>query len=76
MVTQKQFNEFEQYWIVEVIRNPTYRYGQAFLNYFTHLVMSVNIEEGKPDSTFEMWQEIDPVKAKNLCLQWVINENS
>jgi hypothetical protein len=34
-LTKEDFSKFEEYFTFQVIKNPTYRYGQAFLNYFS-----------------------------------------
>lgn len=33
-ITKEDFQKFENHFTMEVLKNPTYRYGQAFLNYF------------------------------------------
>jgi len=33
-ISKKDFQKFENYFTMQVIKEPTYRYGQAFLNYF------------------------------------------
>ena len=35
MITQKEFDEFIKHYNWEILRNPDYRVGQAFINYFT-----------------------------------------
>lgn len=34
MITKQQYEEFLKDYTIEVLRNPDYRLGQAFLNYF------------------------------------------
>ena len=44
-ITMKQFEEFEQDFVFEVLKNPTYRIGQAFYNSFPKIVVSME-EDG------------------------------
>lgn len=40
IIDKKDFEKSEQQYMLEVIRDPTYRYGQAFMNYFWNLGLS------------------------------------
>lgn len=42
-ITMKQFEKFEQEFVFEVLKNPTYRIGQAFYN--SHPEIAVSMEE-------------------------------
>jgi len=33
-ITKDEYRDFEKYYIMESLRNPDYRLGQAFINYF------------------------------------------
>lgn len=33
-ISKAEYRAFEQYYIIESLRNPDYRLGQAFINYF------------------------------------------
>ena len=33
-ITKKEFEKFEQHYTFMLLTTPTYRYGQAFINYF------------------------------------------
>lgn len=37
----KEFEEFEQDFVFEVLKNPTYRIGQAFYNRFPKIAVSL-----------------------------------
>jgi hypothetical protein len=67
MITKEQFKEFEQYWLVEVIRNPDYRYGQAFLNYFSNIDTVMIMY----DTIYNVWEEKDAAKAREYCLKHI-----
>ena len=41
-VTWAEIEEFEKDFTLKVLANPTYRYGQAFLNYFSWVHDSLN----------------------------------
>lgn len=36
-ITQEDWDQFKKHYMFEFIRNPDYRFGQAFLNYFSEL---------------------------------------
>ena len=72
MITKKDFEEFEKDYLFQVIKNPTYRYGQAFINYFRDEVsMTYNQLDDKPSSSWELWEERDVTRAREMCLTWV-----
>jgi hypothetical protein len=33
-ISKEEYRKFEQHYIMESLRNPDYRLGQAFINYF------------------------------------------
>ena len=69
LITQEQFEEFEREYLVLVLKNPTYRYGQHFMNTFRDIQMDLNEQDGIV--SFELWEERDPVKAREMCLRYV-----
>ena len=71
MITKKDFEEFEKDYLFQVIKNPTYRYGQAFINYFGEIYLSYNVLEGKPTSSWQLWEERNNQRAREMCLTWV-----
>jgi len=67
MITRREFEQFEQYWLMEVLKTPTYRYGQAFMNYFNNLeILMLSY-----DSTYNLWEETNVEKARQKCLEYV-----
>ena len=44
-ITMQEFEEFEQDFVFEVLKNPTYRIGQAFYNRFPKIATSME-EDG------------------------------
>ncbi len=42
MISKQQYEEFLKDYTIEVLRNPDYRLGQAFLNYFPAVDRSMN----------------------------------
>ena len=40
-ITMKEFETFEQQFVFEVLKNPTYRIGQAFSNTFPDIANSM-----------------------------------
>lgn len=69
LITQEQFEEFEREYLVLVLKNPTYRYGQHFMNTFRDIQMDLNEEEGI--TTYYLWEERDPIRAREMCLKYV-----
>jgi hypothetical protein len=44
-ITMQEFEAFEKQFVFEVLKNPTYRIGQAFYNTFPKIVVSIE-EDG------------------------------
>lgn len=42
MISKQEYEEFLKNYTVEVLRNPDYRLGQAFLNYFPAVDRNIN----------------------------------
>ncbi len=53
MISQQQYEEFLKDYTIEVLRNPNYRLGQAFLNYFPAVdrLMNNDGDLGAADAT-------------------------
>jgi hypothetical protein len=73
MITQQQFQEFEQFYLMEVLKNPWYRYGQAFMTYFPEVEMSFN-NYNLSYSTHQLWEEKNANTARNMCLEWITHD--
>ena len=44
-ISKDEYRAFEQYYIMESLRNPDYRLGQAFINYFPAVSRSMDERE-------------------------------
>ncbi len=53
MISKQQYEEFLKDYTIEVLRNPDYRLGQAFLNYFPAVdrLMNNDGDLGAADAT-------------------------
>jgi len=78
-ITQEEYKKFQEYYTFNVLKCNTYRYGQAFLNYFddaTEYFRSIS-NLGKPpdvhvpDLSYILWNETSYDKAKNLIEEMV-----
>jgi hypothetical protein len=67
MITRQEFEEFEKHWLMQVLKTPTYRYGQAFMNYF-HNIDTLMLSY---DSTYNLWEDTDIQRARQKCLEYV-----
>jgi hypothetical protein len=65
-IDQKQFNEFEQDFLMEHLKCTDYRYGQAFLNTFRDIYHAIDASERA-----RLWNEWDVDLARRHCLKWV-----
>jgi hypothetical protein len=70
VIPRQRFEEFEKFYTMEVLRNPWYRYGQAFMNYFPDIEMSFN-NYNMSYSSHELWEEPNASKARAMCLEWI-----
>jgi hypothetical protein len=68
-ITAKQFDDFEQDFLMKHLKNSDYRYGQAFLSTFEEVYNSIPVAERQ-----RLWLERDTGMAKRHCLKWVTNE--
>jgi hypothetical protein len=65
-ITPKQFDDFEQDFLMKHLKNPDYRYGQAFLSTFDEIYNSIPVAERQ-----RLWMDRDTTMAKRHCLKWV-----
>jgi len=61
IIPKEDFEKFEKQYMLDVIRDPTYRYGQAFMNYFFN---SNKILSNHDDSA--LWYTSSKEKAEYL----------
>lgn len=72
VITKDQFREFEKHYVTEVLKNPDYRYGQAFLNYFlplSHILLKSGIEGENDDQ--RLWNCNNKTEALAIIKKWV-----
>ena len=76
-ITEQEFEEFEKWFLLAKIRYPEYRYGQAFLNYFNGIdSLSMNSSKVmKESNTFELFIEKDMLRAREMVLRYVKDNN-
>lgn len=76
-ITEREFEEFEKWFLLAKIRYPEYRYGQAFFNYFNGIdSLSMNSSEVmKESNTFELFMEKDILRAREMVLRYVKEDN-
>lgn len=72
-ITAKEWDEFEKDYVVLQLKNPYYRMGQHFINYFGAKRLGLeniysNQAEDTPMLRLEgaIWNEIDPVRVVDL----------
>ena len=72
MISQQQFEEFLKDYTIEVLRNPDYRFGQAFLNYFPAVdrLMNNDGDLGAADAT-KLYYTTDNNEARELIERFI-----
>lgn len=79
-ITKQEYEEFQASYTFQLIRNPTYRFGQAFLNYFypdagEYLISISNlgtpIDVHNPDLDTILWSEKSYQKAKHMIEDFI-----
>ena len=72
MISKAQCKEFEQHWILEFMRNPNYRLGQAFLNYFPEIgKIYLNDGDRGHDEEYRLWNTRNHAEANNIIKKWL-----
>ena len=72
MISKERYKEFEQHWILEFMRNPNYRLGQAFLNYFPEISkMYLNDGDHGHDEEQRLWNTRDLKEANTIIQKWI-----
>lgn len=75
MITQADFENFERYYTLQVLKNPNYRYGQAFINEFgDEFTMTYNKRENGY-SVHDLWEERNSAKARQIILEWISDDS-
>ncbi len=72
MISKQQYEEFLKDYTIEVLRNPDYRLGQAFLNYFPAVdrLMNNDGDLGAADAT-KLFYTINNDEARELIDRFV-----
>lgn len=72
MISKAQYKEFEQHWILEFMRNPDYRLGQAFLNYFPE-ISKLYLHDGDRghDEEYRLWNTQNHAEANSIIKKWL-----
>ena len=72
VISKEQYKEFEQHWIMEYMRNPDYRLGQAFLNYFTE-IGKIYLDGGDhgANEEYRLWNTKDSKEANTIIQKWL-----
>jgi hypothetical protein len=66
-ITPEDWQKFEKHYMMEFMRNPEYRFGQAFLNYFPELSKYL-ISAGERGESIErrLWNETSRQSVMSL----------
>ena len=74
-VTWAEIAEFEKDFTLKVLANPTYRYGQAFLNYFSWVHNNMlNDGDLGHSNAIAVWQSSNRLEVLDL-VDWYIEDN-
>ena len=74
-VTWAEIEEFEKDFTIKVLANPTYRYGQAFLNYFSWVHNNMlNDGDLGHSNAIAVWQSSNRLEVLDL-VDWYIEDN-
>ena len=72
MISKERYKEFEQHWIMQFIRNPDYRLGQAFLNYFPEISkIYLNSGDHGANEEYRLWNTKDSKEANTIIQKWL-----
>ena len=63
IISKEDFEKFKKQYMLDVIRDPTYRYGQAFMNYFKITTFG---SMPKEDTESALWYTSSKEKAEYL----------
>ena len=71
-ITKEQYTAFQQYYMLEFIRNSDYRLGQAFLNFFPE-ISKIMREDGDLGTMneFSLYNETIPNLAQEQINGWI-----
>lgn len=73
-ITMQQFDEFEKYFLMDVLKNPDYRLGQAFINTFWDISNSIEQDGDMGVSTaIKLWEAKSRDEVLTL-IDWYIED--
>jgi hypothetical protein len=72
-ITPEDWEQFKKQYVFEFLRNPDYRFGQAFLNYFTALSLYL-LENGDRGESIEqrLWNAKTQDEAMSIIGQMIL----
>jgi hypothetical protein len=70
-ISREQLDSFEQEWLVQHLKSPDYRYGQAFLNHFREIHDQLMSNDQTEPECMRLWEERDANMARRHVLRWV-----
>ena len=78
-ITKKEYEEFQAYYTMQVLKVPSYRFGQAFLNYFhpeaeEYLIRNSHLGGNPghaPNNSDMLWNEKSYNKAKSMIEDFI-----
>lgn len=70
-ITENEYAKFLEHYTWEKLKNPDYRIGQAFLNYFPD-VSKFYISQGSEgqDEEYRLWNEWNVTRAQEIIDLW------
>jgi hypothetical protein len=68
-VTAAEYKQFQEHYAWTLLKNPSYRLGQAFLNYFPRISLAVQQTEGTV-AEFRFYNETNNQQAQQKIDQW------
>jgi len=72
-ITQEDWEQFKKHYMLEFIRNPDYRFGQALLNYFPNLSKHL-IADGESGESVEhrLWNSLSQEEVMKIIGQLIL----
>ena len=67
-ITMQQFEEFEKEFLMDILKDPNYRLGQAFIN--KHPKISISME-GDGDLGYMQWQKLWEARNRDEVLKLI-----
>lgn len=70
-ITENEYAGFLEHYTWEKLKNPDYRIGQAFLNYFPDVGKFYNSQGGEgQDEEYRLWNERSVSQAQKIIDRW------